>query len=43
MASGAADLLWQLWNSGEVIDGLPADLKPRSRTKGYEIQAELAA
>ena len=43
MASGAADLLWQLWNASEVIDGLPADLKPRSRSEGYEIQAELAA
>ena len=43
MASGAADLLWQLWNAGEVIDRLPEDLRPRTRADGYDIQAELAA
>ncbi|GIR72496.1 MAG: hypothetical protein CM15mP75_0080 [Flammeovirgaceae bacterium] len=26
MANGAADLIWQLWNAGEVIDDLPLDL-----------------
>ena len=41
MANGAADLIWQLWNAGEVIDDLPLDLKPHSRTEGYAIQAVL--
>ena len=41
MANGAADLIWQLWNAGEVIDDLPLDLKPRTRTDGYAIQAVL--
>ena len=41
MANGAADLIWQLWNAGEVIDDLPLDLKPRTRTDGYTIQAVL--
>ena len=39
MANGAADLIWQLWNAGEVIDDLPLDLKPHSRAEGYAIQA----
>ncbi len=39
MANGAADLIWQLWNAGEVIDDLPLDLKPHTRTEGYAIQA----
>ena len=43
MASGAADLIWQLWNSGEVIDKLPEDLRPKTRGDGYAIQKELAA
>ena len=41
MANGAADLIWQLWNAGEVIDNLPLDLKPHTRTEGYAIQAVL--
>ncbi|MBG04329.1 MAG: hydratase [Rhodospirillaceae bacterium] len=41
MANGAADLIWQLWNAGEVIDDLPLDLKPHSRAEGYAIQAHL--
>ena len=41
MANGAADLIWQLWNAGEVIDDLPLDLKPHTRTEGYAIQAVL--
>jgi len=41
MANGAADLIWQLWNAGEVIDDLPLDLKPRTRAEGYAIQAQL--
>lgn len=43
MADSAANLIWQLWNAGEVIDDLPADLRPSSRDDGYRIQAELAA
>ena len=43
MASGAANLIWQLWNSGEVIDKLPEDLRPKTRGDGYAIQTELAA
>ena len=41
MANGAADLIWQLWNAGEVIDDLPLDLKPHTRAEGYAIQAVL--
>lgn len=41
MANGAADLIWQLWNAGEVIDNLPLDLKPHTRREGYAIQAVL--
>ena len=40
MASGAADLIWQLWNAGEVIEDLPVDLKPQTRDEGYAIQAQ---
>jgi 2-keto-4-pentenoate hydratase len=43
MATGAATLIWQLWNAGEVIDDLPADIQPHTREEGYRIQAELAA
>jgi len=37
----AADLIWQLWQNGEVIDDLPAELKPGTRAEGYAIQAGL--
>lgn len=37
----ACDLLWRLWQSGEVTTDLPADLKPANRTEGYAIQAGL--
>ena len=40
MANGAAELIWQLWNTGEVIDDLPLDLKPRTRAQGYAVQAQ---
>tara|TARA_B100000676_G_scaffold299823_1_gene344647 strand:+ start:2169 stop:2945 length:777 start_codon:yes stop_codon:yes gene_type:complete len=40
MANGAAELIWQLWNAGEVIDDLPLDLKPRTRAQGYAVQAQ---
>ena len=40
MANGAAELIWQLWNTGEVINDLPLDLKPRTRAQGYAVQAQ---
>lgn len=39
----AADLIWQHWQNGTVMDGLPADLKPQTRAEGYAIQAHLDA
>lgn len=39
----ASDLIWNLWQAGEVTGELPADLKPRSRIEGYAIQAGLDA
>ena len=42
MANGAAELIWQLWNAGEVINDLPFDLKPRTRAQGYAVQAQFA-
>ncbi|MGB0551437.1 MAG: 2-keto-4-pentenoate hydratase [Alphaproteobacteria bacterium] len=41
--AGAADMIWQLWNAGEVIDSLPEDLRPHTRDEGYAVQAELEA
>lgn len=37
----AADLLWRTWQAGEVIAGLPDELRPRTRAEGYAIQARL--
>lgn len=37
----AGDLLWNTWASGDVIDALPADLKPATRLEGYAIQVGL--
>lgn len=37
----ACDLLWQCWQRGEVMVDLPPDLKPKTRTEGYAIQAGL--
>lgn len=37
----ACDILWNAWSAGEVIDALPADLKPATRREGYAIQAGL--
>ena len=42
MANGAAELIWQLWNAGEVINDLPFDLKPRTRAQGYAVQSHFA-
>lgn len=33
--------IWQHWQQGTVMDGLPADLKPTSRAEGYAIQAHV--
>ncbi len=37
----ASDLIWNAWQSGNVIDGLPGECMPATRTEGYEIQALL--
>ena len=37
----ASDKIWQAWQSGEVIDGLPSDCMPTTRQSGYEIQSWL--
>lgn len=44
MPSNEADtagLIWKLWQSGEVIDALPAAVRPKTRAEGYAIQAGL--
>lgn len=40
-AQKASDLIWQHWQDGTVMDGLPPDLKPVTRAEGYAIQAHL--
>ena len=37
----AATLLWDAWTQGARIRSLPEDCRPRDRTEGYAIQAEL--
>jgi 2-keto-4-pentenoate hydratase len=37
----AVDFIWRRWGSGEAARDLPPELKPRTRTEGYAIQAEL--
>jgi len=37
----ACELIWRLWQSGEVIDELPDDLRPQLRRERYAIQAGL--
>lgn len=37
----ASDLIWNLWQRGEVTPDLPTELKPRTRIEGYAIQAGL--
>ena len=39
----AGQQLWQLWQGGDAIDRLPAELRPQTRAEGYQIQAALAA
>ncbi len=36
----AATLLWEKWQTGEVIDSLPVACRPATRAEGYAIQAE---
>ncbi len=37
-AEKASDLIWRHWQDGTVMDDLPAELKPATRTEGYAIQ-----
>ena len=37
----ASDLIWDAWQKGGVIDGLPGECVPATRTEGYDIQARL--
>jgi 2-keto-4-pentenoate hydratase len=39
----ASNLLWKAWQSGAVMDALPAHCKPADRTQGYAVQALLEA
>ena len=39
----ACEIIWQHWQSGDVMDGLPTELCPKSRRDGYAIQAGLEA
>jgi 2-keto-4-pentenoate hydratase len=39
----ASDELWDCWQAGTVIDGLPAPMWPADRAEGYAIQAQLMA
>lgn len=37
----AARLLWQHWQAGTVLEALPAQNRPYTRTQGYAVQAAL--
>ncbi len=37
----ASEMIWRLWQSGETVETLPADLQPATRGEGYAIQAGL--
>jgi 2-keto-4-pentenoate hydratase len=39
----AADLIWDAWQGGAVLDALPEDCRPATRAEGYAIQAHLEA
>ena len=41
VSRGAADLIWRLWQTGEVVDALPDAMRPSTRAEGYAIQAAL--
>lgn len=36
-----SEMIWRLWQSGEVIEALPVDLRPTTRREGYTAQAGL--
>jgi len=38
----AAERIWNCWQNGTVMDDLPEDLRPVTRTEGYAVQAHLA-
>lgn len=38
----AAGNLWSAWQSGQPMDGLPAELRPRSPEEGYMVQQAVA-
>ena len=42
-AQDASDFLYDAWMGGEVIDALPAPVRPGTREEGYAIQALLEA
>ena len=37
----AADLLWDCWQQGRRLSGIPDDIAPRTREEGYAVQARL--
>ncbi len=37
----ASDLLWRHWEEGRLLRELPADIRPRTRTDAYAVQALL--
>lgn len=37
----AAEQLWQAWRSGEALDGIDADVRPRDLDQGYAVQRAL--
>lgn len=39
----AAELIWQAWQGGTVLDALPEGCRPATRAQGYAIQAHLEA
>jgi 2-keto-4-pentenoate hydratase len=41
IADRAADLLWSAWRAGDVIDGLPDDVRPYDHEAGWAIQQRL--
>lgn len=41
LALATARLLWQHWQSGTTLEGLPAELRPATRAQGYAAQAKL--
>ncbi|HRK18561.1 MAG TPA: hydratase [Hyphomicrobiaceae bacterium] len=40
-AADAAAIIWKLWQSGEVTEALPDQMRPATRAEGYAIQAHL--